>query len=265
MNDNFSDALDEEGTTSTFINRVAVKLPAFWRDRPTTWFTIAEAQFALQGITSDLTKYYHIVAALDHQVISDIEDVLANPPHEDKYDHLKETLISRLSLTTEERIRQILYREELDGRKPSQFLRHLRSLAGNTPIPDEVLRTAWKDRLPHAIHPILNSHLKLSLDELALVADQVLQAHPGSSPCLALSSPPLEILASNMELLSNQVAALQNRQRKPNRRRVQSQSSDQVSRTQGFCYYHRCFGQAARKCESPCTFHQSGNDKGSQQ
>ena len=268
--ENYFDLFDDHHQAPVQVSRVAIKLPAFWHDKPATWFTVAEAQFALQGITADATRYYHIVAALDQQVTSHIDDVLANPPAEDKYQHLKTTLISRLSLSTDERMRQILYKEALDDRKPSQFLRHLRSLGGTTPIPDDVLRPAWINRLPHVIHPILNAHLNLSLDELAKVADRVMEGLPGTSSCSAISSPSLEGLANNVELLTKQIAALQAGQSKSNQRQrpqltQKRGATNQNSRTQGFCYYHRRFGHAARKCETPCTFQQSGNDMGSQQ
>ncbi|GFY37511.1 hypothetical protein TNIN_418961 [Trichonephila inaurata madagascariensis] len=46
------------------------------------------------------------------------------------YEKLKNQLINRLSLTEGQRVRKLLGREELGDRKPSQFLKLLRSLAG---------------------------------------------------------------------------------------------------------------------------------------
>lgn len=34
-------------TTSAQVNRVSVKLPPFWKDKPSLWFVQAEAQFSL--------------------------------------------------------------------------------------------------------------------------------------------------------------------------------------------------------------------------
>ena len=44
---------------------VSVKLPTFWTTMAAAWFTQAEAQFGLRGITSDDTRYWHVVSALD--------------------------------------------------------------------------------------------------------------------------------------------------------------------------------------------------------
>jgi hypothetical protein len=84
--------------------RVAVRLPAFWTERPSLWFTQAEAQFSLAGISNERTKFYHIICELG------------------------------------QRARQITH-EDMGGRKPSQFLRHLRSLALN--LPEYFLRSIW--------------------------------------------------------------------------------------------------------------------------
>ena len=47
-----------------------VKLPDFWQHNPRPWFQHIEAQFQLRGITQDMTKYFHVVAALDASTTS---------------------------------------------------------------------------------------------------------------------------------------------------------------------------------------------------
>ena len=47
-----------------WINAVAVKLPKLWQSKVRSWFARAEAQFATTGISSSLTKYYHVIKAL---------------------------------------------------------------------------------------------------------------------------------------------------------------------------------------------------------
>ena len=53
---------EPEGTASsaTFdINTFAVKLPEFWADSAGVYFAQTVAQFAVQGVTSSLTKFYY--------------------------------------------------------------------------------------------------------------------------------------------------------------------------------------------------------------
>ncbi len=47
------------------IHAATVKLPDFWQHNPRAWFQHIEAQFQLRGIIQDVTKYFHVVAALD--------------------------------------------------------------------------------------------------------------------------------------------------------------------------------------------------------
>ena len=58
-----------------------------------------------------------------------MEDVITSPPAEQTYQKLKTELVQRLSTSREQRVRQLLMHEEMVVRKPSQFLRHLKSLA----------------------------------------------------------------------------------------------------------------------------------------
>jgi hypothetical protein len=38
----------------------------FWAERPAVWFTQAEAQFTLAGISSNKMKFCHVMSQLDH-------------------------------------------------------------------------------------------------------------------------------------------------------------------------------------------------------
>ena len=53
-------------------NAVALK---FWPMQPTVWFVQAELQFALHNITDDVTKYYNMVAVLDHTTAGQLVDI----------------------------------------------------------------------------------------------------------------------------------------------------------------------------------------------
>jgi hypothetical protein len=110
------------------ISRVAMRLPPFWAERPAVWFAQAEAQFTLVGISSEKTKFYHVISQLEHRYASDVEDIIISPPEQKPYTALKADLVRRLSSSKEQRIRPLLTAEEMGDRKPSQFLRHLRSL-----------------------------------------------------------------------------------------------------------------------------------------
>lgn len=108
--------LDEEETS---IGRITVRIPAFWPEGPELWFAQIEGQFALGGINDDDTKYSYVLAKLEPKQAREIRDVITRPPTTNKYAAIKSALIQRLTDTQEQRIRQLLEREELEDRKPS--------------------------------------------------------------------------------------------------------------------------------------------------
>ncbi|KAH7953405.1 hypothetical protein HPB49_007825 [Dermacentor silvarum] len=167
--------------------RVAVKLPPFWADSPEVWLALVEAQFSLARNTQDRTRYDYVVAHIDARYANQVRDILANSPKSNLYEHFKTELIRRLSLSEEPKVRQ-LQSAELAERKPSQLLRHMRALAGNMEVPDSLLRALWLQRLAPHIQAILQAQLALPLDQLAGIADCVIEVSlPQFSPPSRLS------------------------------------------------------------------------------
>jgi hypothetical protein len=130
------------------ISRVAVQLPPFWVERPAVWFAQAEAQFTMAGISSEQTKFYYVILQLDHRYATEVEDIVISPPERVPYTKLKTELVRRLSPSKKHRIRN-----DMGDRKPSQFLRHLRSLVPD--MPGNLLRSIWSSRLPSHIRAVL--------------------------------------------------------------------------------------------------------------
>ena len=74
------------------VNTVAVKLPELLQSKVRSWFAQAEAHFAISGISSSLTKYYHVIKALPESSIEQISELLI-PPADDPYSMLKDRLM----------------------------------------------------------------------------------------------------------------------------------------------------------------------------
>ncbi|XP_071444855.1 uncharacterized protein [Hetaerina americana] len=188
------------GSEESIVNRVTMRVPPFWPEKPALWFSQLEVQFSLAGITSEATKYSHVVAQLDNRHALEVEDIFVNPPRADPYQKIKEELIQRLSVSQAQKIRQLLEHEELGDRKPSQFLRHLRTLAG-VAVPDDFLKTLWMNRLPSHTQSILASQDSLELESLSKLADKVHEVP--CPPQVARVTPHSEV-----EELRRQIAAL---------------------------------------------------------
>jgi hypothetical protein len=72
----------------------------------------------------------------------------------------------------EQRIRQLLTLE-IGDRKPSQFLRKLRSLV--TDVPDDFLRSVWSSRLPAKVHAIITGQSEGDLNASVHCADRIIE------------------------------------------------------------------------------------------
>jgi len=134
--------------SSFTLNSVGIRFPPFWPGKPSVWFAQLEEQFALSKVAQDATKFYYVISHLDMKYAAELEDVITNPPPTGRYERIKIELIRRLSLSEEQRARQLMMHQEMGDRRPNQYLRHLRTLAGPS-VPSDFLRTLWTDRLPH--------------------------------------------------------------------------------------------------------------------
>lgn len=269
-------------TPAPTVSRLAVRLPPFWPHNPTLWFAQVEASFSYAGITADTTKFSLVVSQLDQRYATEVQDIITNPPEQNAYERLKAELIRRLAASEEDRIRQVLTQEEIGDRKPSQYLRHLRSKVDTGTIPDNLLRTLWSSRLPPQVKAIVASQTEMSLDAIAELADRIQEAIAPNTQVSAVTIPtsvtPItptvsredyNALAAKVDVLSAQIAALLSNcssrpHRGSNRRRHRSRSStNSASETSSnICWYHRRYGEQARKCIHPCMY---PNDSGIRQ
>ena len=262
------DSADE--TLSAAVYRVAIRLPTFWPDRPAIWFAQAEAQFELADITRQRTKFNYVVSQLNQEQAAEVEDIILSPPEHEPYDRLKAELVRRLSTSREERVRQLLSHEEKGDRKPSQFLRHLKSLAPE--VPDDFLRTIWASRLPPHVQAILAGQTEGSLDSVSHLADRICEVTPQPTTASISSATPDNTagILGRIEELSRQVASLrasqtysrpQSRERylSLSRDRHRSQYRDRRSTRDcsptppDICWYHWNFGDEPRNCTPPCS------------
>ena len=270
------------GAEALRVDKISVMIPQFWPDEPELWFAQAEGQFSICKITEDDMRYAYILSKLEPKHAREIKDVITNPPPNDKYGAIKRALIQRLTVPQEQRIRQLLEQEEIGDRKPSQFLRHLRTLAGMS-VPGELLRTLWLGRLPAQTQAILATRGHDDLEEVAEQADRI---HEIGNRAVVLATTASSTntptsMEAQIEALRGQVATLttkltqmnkqfrrdksRDRQRERTRNRSKSQTREgqtKKPRQEGVCYYHRRFGSQAEKCTKPCTYVE-GNEEGS--
>lgn len=247
------------------VNRVGIKYAPFWRANPSTWFSQLESQFVLAGVTSSITRYHHLVAALQPEELAIVGDILSAPPKEDPYAALKTRLINQYEVSEDTRLRELISGMQLGDKKPSRLLLEMRSKAGEQ-VSDELLKTLFLQRLPQNVQQILAISGD-KLDKLAEMADGIMAAagpptyvqtvreDDGLKALILDISARLERLeASNsgVELRRPRSRSRDFRGRGRSRIRHNSVGND------SFCWYHATFGVKANKCRDPCNW--SGNE-----
>ena len=245
------------GHTQGEIQAVGFKPPPFWKSNAEPYFCFIEAQFATSGISSDLTKYYCLVSALDETILSHASDLICNPPVVGKYDSLKKRLIDHFSESEASKLRMLLHDLELGDKKPSHLLREMKELAKN--FSDDAVKALWLQRLPMSVQQIL-SVSNDGMDSLAEMADKILEV--SKSAVVSTVDRKVESV-SEVSLLRKEMAELRqqmsrmgrDRSRTRSRDRFRAKSSSSERRNDHeLCWYHHRFGKKARNCRKPCKF-----------
>lgn len=162
------------------IAAVAVKLPEFWEEDPTTWFIEAESQFTLAGVVVDATKYHHIVKNIKSRAtINAVWDIISNPPAQNKYDTLKNRLLHVFADSHQTRIEKLMT-AKMEDMKPTQYLCYLRRLSADTGINDESLKAIFLKGLPSRMSSVLILSNN-NLTDIAYLGDQMIKARNSTS------------------------------------------------------------------------------------
>lgn len=249
------------------LSRIAFRPPPFWKQNPELWFIQVESSFQISGITSNITKFYSIISALDCDVLQYVVDLIKGPPTEESYDSLKVRIIGHFAETETARLRSLFQDISLGDKRPSQLLHEMQNLASGQ-MTDDGIRALWLQRLPVHVQQILSVSTE-KLDGLAKIADKIAEVSglatvnvisqdgARSKPC---PTDPIGCLAKQVAELTTSVNELL-RQRNPNRRNLNRRRSTSRSRNRssspsnkGICWYHRTFKAAAIKCVKPCAF-----------
>lgn len=267
------------GTTNVY--KVSIKYAPFNRDDPEIWFTQLEAQFEIGAISTDATKYGHLIAALDPETVKCVRDQILTPSKNDKYESLKKIIIERLCESAKIKLDRLLSGLQLGDKKPSQLLREMETLSINQ-VTEPVLRNLWLQRLPTHAQEILSCMDDSNLQKLANAADKIVDVQkPANIYHLKAATrdedraqqsnltTQINVLTKRVEELFGHLERSRSksyrersqspRNKESRRQRNSSRSNEQVAKHPN-CWYHYKYGDQARRCIKPCSFSQSTTD-----
>ncbi|XP_039313966.1 uncharacterized protein LOC120359671 [Solenopsis invicta] len=235
-----------------------LKLPTFWHKQPKLWFAQIESEFTVYRIRSEDIKYSSVIRHLDEQALVAISEIVENPPEIDKYNQLKKALIHRFTDSEEKRLRQLLAGIELNDKKPSELLREIRQLSGGS-LADNILHSIWLQRLPYKVQATLAVVENVPLVKLSELADKIVERDTGFQ--VAEVNTQSTSKQSDFADLEQRIAALEvshrrgrsfSRSRSKSKFRSNSRNKRSNSKDQSICFYHKKFGNKAKRCTIPC-------------
>lgn len=275
------------------VNAVALKLPQFWANLPAHWFLHIESQFNTRGITVEKTKYDYVISSLSQDAIATIYDIMAEisssqgtaEPIVNPYTHLKKYLIERHTLSESSRIETLLSGLEMGDKKPSEFFRSLKTLAGTSDVVnDKLVLNLWMRKLPAMVQATLKAVPKAEISDQLSMADNIYeifrQQHRQQPSISAMtnfepSNDTISNLVAQNKRLEKEMSELKgmisrlstdsgnnpgrSHSRTRNQDRSRSQSRNGRTTQSNLCWYHEKYGDKASKCKKPCSFKSSPN------
>ncbi|XP_071483048.1 uncharacterized protein [Diadema antillarum] len=257
-----------------------LKLPPFWSSDPAVWFAQVEATFDTKRIVREKTRCPYVISSLQPEVAMEIRDLIVDPPSSEPYTKLKTELIRRMSISELKRLNKLLISEELGDRTPSQLLRRMQQHLGDKTLEPSMLRHLFVQRLPENVQLILASTSEtMDINEAAALADRILEvaapssvasveAKPAISTPTASAPDDVQHLIAQVAQLTAQVQALiatvkeghrsRNRSSSRSRRSSCSRSESPIPQQrhpESECWYHWSFGEKAKRCTPPCSWH----------
>ncbi|KAH9371127.1 hypothetical protein HPB48_004484 [Haemaphysalis longicornis] len=156
------------------------KLPPFWTADPALWFIQVESQFTARCITTDLTKCHYVFSSLPPAIASEVGNLLLGSPVENAHATLKETLVRGVTPSKPQRLQRSLRDTELGDHTPSQLLRHIQQLLGQTTttLDGALLRERFLQKLPSGVRMVVVASEHKDLAAAAELSDQLVAITP---------------------------------------------------------------------------------------
>lgn len=195
-------------------------------------------------------------------------DIIVSPPEVDKYETLKDRILSSFSESKESKLRRMLKGQLLGDMKHSHFLQHLKNLSSHQ-YDEAILQTLFIEQLLQQVTSTLAANGELSLTKLTSRADQIMelqrpaQIHAVNAEELNQASHSSAYtsqaeIVRHLDALSARFdqtfAESRSRSKVRQQNRSNSNSSSPDNNNKRLCCYHQRFGNQARNCHEPCAW-----------
>lgn len=163
------------------------------------------------------------------------------------------------------RLEQLITGIQLGDGKPS----HMLALLQRTDVTNDMqlIKQLWIQRLPMSVRAVVacvaKSNPNYPLDELGAMADEIFDSTHNSS-VESVTSPTnnnsaVDAVSNDISERISQIEKTLSSLQKDIKRSSSSSRRNNSPQNTSFCYFHKRFGNRARKCNPPCNFVVSKN------
>jgi len=225
---------------------LSVKIPIFFNNVE-IWFTQVDAAFQISNIKNQQTMYFHLLMNLPPNILESVSYAM-DPNCDNPYNKLKQAVIKEMTVSFNQAMNRLIQKQSLDGRKPSQVLKELKTWSqiaqpGVSVDDNHILRYQFMTTLPVNIQQHLVGRKNMKLNEIAELADEYYEIEEQN------------ISLNMMKTNSNVEDQLEEITKEINW--IKNKISDKVVHSNHncllLCYYHSKFGKLAKKCQPPCS------------
>lgn len=240
-----------------------------------SYFMSLEFWFAASGIATqhDGRRYNIVMAQVPVSKLTELKAIIDAVPEVGKYTYIKKALIDYFADSQQRRLQRVLSDMPLGDMKPSRLFNEMKRVAG-TSLGDGVLLDLWSTRLPpHAQAAVIAS--KGDAADKTAIADAIVDSMAlRNLNAIAFEAPrvpsdtttTLPSSVDSMAAMQREIAELSRKldqvwnfrdsrsgSRARSRTRQTYRSRDREP-SNGPCWYHRVYGNDARRCRQPCNF-----------
>ena len=216
------------------------KIPDFWEDKPEFWFHIFDSHLAHFNPTEQRC-FEALLPLLTPAARARVHPVIRNPGSQ-PYTKARQALLRHFGRTPRQLAREFREMRSLGDRLPSEMLDHLRGLANDITLLQEVVLL---DMLPaNARDAALHHH---DIDEMAAAADLVVLENRAAAVPLS------DVSVSSMTLLDSSEITACSSVDGPVVAAISRDKRPPLRKTDNLCAIHARWGKEAYRCSSPRT------------
>ncbi len=216
----------------------------------------------MKRVVAQFDRYCHVVAALPHESIRLVADIVEGEPSETPYADIKQWLVASHQLSDFQKAERLFQMPTLGGRKLSELMAAMLETCPRGEEKTNLFACIFLQRLPREIRVLLAKADHKDRKTLATQADELWALHDNTNGGVAAvqETPDSDFMAAISG--DRRRGGGRGRGGKAAPRLPEPAASKEARLVAGLCIKHWTYGEAASSCEQPCSWQGNGGAGG---